>query len=176
MKIAFTILLLLPFYTFAQTSKANETNSLSNAEKFNQKSGALIQRTYSKLGQLKECDVQVASFADLITGQKSNAVRFDYKNGGSHLALLDADEVDGLIKSIKIIQQKVVTTTPVDYTEVGFTSRSGFEMGCYYNVAKTQWTTYLKLEKYDDKSYLFMTVEDLGQFLTLLEKAKPKLI
>ena len=164
--------------SFAQDAKTVKNVMTSNAEKFSEKSGTLIQKEFADLGDVKKCKVQIATFTDLISNQKTSAVRFEYETANSYgsstkLALLDVDEIDGLIKSFKIIQDKIFPTTPINYSEVSFTSRSGFEAGAY--VGKSGWSAFLKLEKYDSKSFVFIEKEDLPKLISILEQAKSKL-
>lgn len=166
---------------FAQDpAKAAEKNKeVSNAEKFSERSGTLIQKEFADVGSIKKCKIQLATFTDLISGQTSKAVRFEYEHKSSYstdtkLALLDADEIEGLIKSIKIIQDKVIPSpTTGNYSEVTFKSRSGFETGCF--TGKNGWTPYMKLEKFDSNSYVFLDKDDFATLLGLLEQAKAKL-
>lgn len=158
----------------------NETKSkeVSNAEKFSDKSGTLIQKEFLDVGDLKKCKIQIAKYEDLISSQKTNAVRFEFDYVSSYssdtkLALLDTDEIDGLIKSLKLIQEKVLPVPATNYTEVSYRSRSGFEAGCFSK--KDSWSIYLKLERFDSKSYIFLDKDDLPKLLTLLESAKAKL-
>ena len=72
-----------------------------------------------------------------------------------------------------MMQEKVFAMTPTNYTEVTYRSRGGFEAGCYWS--KGDWATYLKLEKYDGKSYVFLKKDDFLALLALLEKAKTML-
>lgn len=160
-----------------QAAKAKE-QEVSNAEKFSERAGSLVQKEFIDVGSLKKCQIQVAKFTDLISGQKSSAVRFEYEYKSSYssdtkVALLDEDEIDGLIKSIKIIRDKILPSTTANYTEVNFRSRSGFSAGCFSK--KNSWTTFMKLERFDSNSYVFMEKEDLAQLLTLLQDAKSKL-
>jgi predicted hydrolase (HD superfamily) len=117
-------------------------------------------------------------YKDLMTNQKTSAVRFEYEYSGAYntsdtkLALLDADEVDGLIKSIQILQEKMIASTPVNYTEVEYFSRSGFQAGGFYEQKKKAWSAFVKLEKYDSKSYVFIDNDDLTQLLTLMVLAQ----
>ncbi len=135
-----TLTLLVALYgliSFGQQQIAkSKDQELSNAEKFSNRAGSLIQKEFIDIGTLNKCDIQVAIFTDLITGQKSAAVRFEYEYKSSYftdtkVALLDGDEIDGLIKSIKIIQEKIFPTIAANYTEVNFKSRSGFVAGCF---------------------------------------------
>lgn len=165
------------FATFAQQSKVKEQET-SNAEKFSERSGSLIQKEFIDIGDIKKCDLKVIHYTDLVGGQKTSALKFEYDYKSSYssdtkAAVLDADEIDGLIKSIKIIQEKIFPSVPATYTEVSFRSRSGFESGCFSK--KDTWSAYMKLERFDSNSYVFMDKEDLGKLLTLLEQAKTKL-
>jgi len=78
-----------------------------------------------------------------------------------------------LIKSLKIIQDKILPTTASNYTEVNFRSRSGFSAGCFSK--KDSWSAYMKLERYDSDSYVWMNKDDLSKLLALMEQAKSKL-
>ena len=150
----------------------------SNAEKFSAKSGSLMQREFTDVGSVKDCKVSIIYFTDLITNQKQNALKFEYEyvskyNTDTKSAMLDLDEVDAMIKSIKLIQDKVFPTTPTNYTEVTFMSRDGFQAGCFFS--KGNWSAYMKLEKYDKDSYVWLNKEDLPVLLSILEKAKLKM-
>jgi len=92
----------------------------------------------------------------------------------SKIAFLDQDEVDGLIRSINILKSKILNTTRDSYTEVVIGSRSGFEAGGYFEGGK--WTTFIKLERFDKESYVFMKPEDFDRLLELLQLAKQRLV
>lgn len=171
-------LIAITLYSFGQQAAKAKEQEVSNAEKFSERAGSLVQKEFIDIGTLKKCDIQVAKFTDLISGQKSSAVRFEYEYKSSYssdtkIAMLDEDEIDGLMKSIKIIQEKVLPTSTTNYTEVNFRSRSGFAAGCFSK--KNSWTTFMKLEKFDSNSYVWMEKEDLAQLLSLLLQAKEKL-
>jgi len=72
---------------------------------------------------------------------------------------------------------KIINTSyhkqPCETWQVSFKSRGGFEAGCFWS--KASWSTYLKLEKYDKDSYVFLNKEDFPALLALLEQAKAKL-
>ena len=164
------IVLMASFLMFAQQPKVNEQET-SNAEKFSERSGSLIRKEFIIIGDLKKCELKVIHFTDLVSNQKTRALKFEYEYKSSHssdtkAAILDADEVDGLIKSIKIIQEKIFPSTPANYTEVSFRSRSGFDAGCFSK--KDSWSAYMKLERFDSNSYVFMEKEDLAKLLVLL--------
>src|SRR4030095_15019644 len=109
-------LLIADFLMFAQQPKVKEQET-SNAEKFSERSGSLIQKEFIDIGDIKKCELKVIHFTDLVSNQKTSALKFEYEYKSSYSsdtksAVLDADEIDGLIKSIKIIQEKIFPSTP----------------------------------------------------------------
>jgi len=162
----------------AQDPKASKEKEQSNAERFSDKSGSLMQREFITIGEVSKCKIEVVHYKDLIDGKKISAVRFEFEAHLSYgsttkLAVLDADEIDGFIAAIKIIQEQILPKVPDTYTEVTFKSRGGFEGGCFSE--KTKWTPYLKLEKFDSNSYVFTKIEDFPKLLSIMQEAKSKL-
>lgn len=174
-KSIFTLLLI---FTWCVGNSQTKDKELSNAEAFSAKVGTLMQMEFVDIGTLKGCKIQVVYFTDLISKTKQSALKFEYSSSysaGTKAAILDPDEVDGYMKSIKIMQEKIIATTPINYTEINYRSRGGFEGGCYFSEKK--WGMYLKLEKFDMKSYVpTLSVEDLPTLYTFLEQAKAKLL
>ena len=176
-KLLFVLISILMFsVSYGQTD--TKEKELSNAEKFSSKAGTLIQKQFIDVGTINKAEVKVIHYTDLISNETVSSVRFEYEVASSYstdpkIASLDADEIDGLIKSIRMMQEKVFAMTPTNYTEVTYRSRGGFEAGCYWS--KGDWATYLKLEKYDGKSYVFLKKDDFLVLLALLEKAKTML-
>lgn len=176
-KLLFVLISFLMFsLSYGQTD--TKEKEISNAEKFSSKAGTLIQKEFIDVGTINKTVVQVIHYTDLISNETVSSVRFEYEVVSSYstdtkIASLDADEIDGLIKSIRMMQEKVFTMTPTNYSEVTYRSRGGFEAGCYWS--KGDWATYLKLEKYDEKSYVFLKKDDFPALLALLEKAKTML-
>jgi hypothetical protein len=179
---SYSIIIILIFssiFVSAQTVEPKfKEKEESNAEKFSSKSGTLMQRVHENIGTIKRCEIEVVYYTDLISGEKSNALKFEFDYSTSYTtytkkALLDVDEIDGLIKSIKHIQEKIFSTTPTNYTEVFYRSRSGFAAGCYIN--KGEWKTFLKLERFDDNSYIWLSKDDFPKLLAIIEIAKTKI-
>jgi hypothetical protein len=161
-----------------QAQTAVKEKEQSNAEAFSATSGTLIQKEFIEIGTLKKSKVQVLYFTDLISNVKKSALKFQLDVVSSYatdskVAILDVDEIEGLMKSIKLIQEKVLVSVPTNYTEVYYRSRGGFEAGCF--TSKGAWSCYLKLEKYDSKSYVWLETEDLATLYNLLEVAKAKM-
>ncbi|SHL14292.1 hypothetical protein SAMN05444266_102190 [Chitinophaga jiangningensis] len=158
-------------------SDSDPKEQKSKAELFSNKSGSLIQKQFIDIGSLRGCQIKVVQLTDLIGGETTKAVRFEYIYPGAYssdtkIGILDIDEVDALIKSLNILKDKVIPTTPELYTEIAYKSRGGFQAGCF--ISRKQWSSFLKLEQFDDKSYVFMKDGDIIQLLSLLNDAKAK--
>jgi hypothetical protein len=180
-KVILILIIIAPFYSACSQTVKPDTDpkeQKSKAELFSNKSGSLIQKQFMDVGFLGGCLIQIAQFTDLIGGETTKAVRFEYAYSGTYssdtkIGMLDIDEVDALIKSLNIIKDKIIPTTPKAYTEIQYRSRGGFQAGCFYS--KKEWSTFLKLERFDEKSYVFMKDGDIIQLLSILNDAKAKL-
>ncbi len=173
MKNIYLIVLLLVFSVsiFGQDKLVEKDQS--NLEKFSATSGSLIEKSFVDIATIKRAEIQVLTLTDLMSNIKISGVRFQYYPPGRYsnatLAFLDKDEVDALIKSIGIVKSKVLSSTPSNYTEVTFTSRSGFSVGCYYSDRK--WTSFMRISKYDRDSMIVLDSIDLDALETALNKA-----
>lgn len=162
--------------TFAQTKE----KELTEAEQFSSQAGTLIELQFIDIGKVKGVEIKVLKYKDLNSGISKSALRFEYAYKSTYssdmkITSLDADEIDGLIKSIKNLQTNVFTSTKDVYTEVSFKSRTGFEAGAYYSPDKNKWTTYVQIEKYDRNSLVFLSTDDFVTLLNLVEQAKTKM-
>ena len=139
----------------------------------------MLQKEYADVGSVKKVTIQTMLIKDLIAGSSIKALRFEYEayssiGSDTKVAALDQDEIDGLIKSLRIIKEKIVPNQVTNYTEVFFRSRSGFEAGCFSS--GDSWKAYLKLERFDSRSMVFLSVDDLDKLLSMVEAAKAKLM
>ncbi len=164
--------------SYSQGTQKKDDES-SKTEKFTSASGRLIKREFIDIGRSNGCEFKVMHMTDLITNEKISALRIEKKVAGTYttdtkIAVLDADEIDALLKSFRAIKT-ALGTTPAVYTEISFTSRGGFEAGSFYSTEKSKWSIYMKLEEYDSNSYVFMKTEDLDELIALAEKAKEEL-
>jgi hypothetical protein len=180
MKHLTTILLTILIASATVYGQDTKEKQLSNADQFSAKAGTLIEKQFIDIGQVKGVQVKVLKLKDLNDGTTKTALRLEYEYKSSYstdtkIASLDSDEIEGLIKSIKNLQTNVFTSTRDTYTEVTFKSRTGFEAGAYYDTAKSKWTAYMQLSKYDSKSSVFLNTDDFSTFLTLIEQAKTKM-
>ncbi len=150
------------------------------ADEFSAQAGSLKERAFVEIGKVKGIEIKIVKVTDIISQKAVSALRFQYEvketyGSDTKLAGLDADEIDGLVKSIKALQDNVFPTTRTTYTEVTYKSRSGFEAGAYYDVPKSKWNCYVQIEKHDRKSLVFLNTEDFGTLLSLVLDAKGKM-
>jgi len=153
----------------------------SNAETFSKRSGTLISTQFVEIGQVKQASISIVLYKDLMSGQEEKAIRFEYEYHDGYsdypdtkVGVLDRDELEGLIKSINIMRNNVFTTSPSHYTEVNFTSRSGFRAGCFSG--HDGWSFYIKLSEYDSNSTVWLKKEDTATILDVLTRTKERLL
>lgn len=169
-------LFLVVTLAYGQASEKRYTQ----AEEFSLKSGTLIRKEFIDVGTIKGIEVQVLKVSDLHSGNGISALRLNRSVQGrytsaSHTAALDADELDDLMRAINNLKMNVFPTSPYTYTEVTFQSKAGFEAGAYYDQDRMKWVAYLRLEKYDRDSMVFLSVSDFDELLTLIGEAKQKM-
>ncbi|MEH6304261.1 hypothetical protein RYH73_01340 [Olivibacter sp. CPCC 100613] len=182
MKKILLLVILCPLIACAQQQEKEPVKKGNKPDKptletFSAETGTLIEKTFINVGKIGSAKVQILVLRDLISGVKTKGLRFEKPTGkqygGNAISFIDEDEVDGLMKSIVIIQEKVLPTVPSDYQEVNFNSRSGFAAGCYWS--KNKWSSYLKIDKSDADSYIWLGDGELDTFNKLLIDAKAKL-
>jgi hypothetical protein len=151
---------------------------LSKAEQFSARSGTLIQKEYLKIGEvgiLAHLSVEVCYYKDLNTNEKINALIIGRSLiRDSYSAIFDSDEIDGLIKSIKFMKENVFPTMPSNYTEIIYKNKRDFELACFYDEKKKQWSILGHLDYRSDSRYI-LGIKDLDLLLNFLEQAKGKI-
>lgn len=176
-KILLSVLLTSSLMIYSQEVKKDIEQTKS--EKFSQRAGTLLQKDFIDLGQIGGTEIKILKISDLNNNESNSSVRFEKHGYGTYadtyISAIEKDEVDGLIISIKNLINNVLKTTPTTYTEVTYSSRGGFSLGSYYEVKKSKWTCFLKVEKYTSKSMSILTEVDLQSLLNLLEQAKTKM-
>lgn len=173
-KLLLTSITLLSLTAFSQDVKKDIETTKS--EKFSQRSGTLLQKEFIDLGTVAGTQVKILNIKDLNNNESNSSVRFEKVSYGTYtdtfINAIDKDELDGLIISIKNLLNNVLKTTPTTYTEVMYSSRGGLSLGSFFEVKKSKWTSFIKIEKYSSKSMGSLKEEDLQNLLNLLEQAK----
>lgn len=173
-----SLLIFAFLFTFNVLAQNKET-SLSNAEQFSAQSGTLIEKTFIDVGKVKGLEIMVLKLKDLNSSKSLNALRFEYVYKSSYssdtkVKSLDSDEIDGLVKTLKKLQEVFLTEREI-YTEVSFKSRTGFEAGAFFDVDKKTWNAFIQVERFDKNSRLYLTPNDFEEILKLVELAQSKM-
>jgi hypothetical protein len=152
----------------------------SKAEIFASKAELLIETQFIQIGFVDLIELRVMKIKDINSGSAMSALRFEYQTTNqifsqTKLAIVDEDEMDGLISAVKTMITKMFIYEKDAYTEVTFQSRSRFVAGGYYTTDKKRWISYVQLDKLDNKSTIVISKDDFSHFLDLLKQAKEKM-
>lgn len=178
--------MILAFMLIANVSVAQENvKALSKTDAFSAKTGTLIQRELQKVGSVKvkygeNMNVEILSVTDLVTKENSKAIRLsalvttslsrDTKAGS-----LDTDEVEAALKSLNLIKTATATPSPENYTEIKFMSRGELLIGCYSGKPGKEWTLFVKMDRFDSNSYVYIDKDNIDSLIGVLTEAKSKL-
>lgn len=172
---AITASFLLCSHSFAQEKE--KAKNESNMELFSAKTGTLIESSTKEIGKIGGTTIKTSIITNLISNEKVKGLRFEKSStkqyGSDAINFIDEDEIVGILKSIEIIKSKIIPTTPSNYKEIRFKSRSGFEFGCYWSTDK--WSYYLQVDKYKSDSMSFLKTEDLEKFETIIKDGLEKI-
>ncbi len=169
--------ILLSLMTIAGISQQTITlpaKKMCNADIFANQSGVLIKNEYIDLIEINRCRICIVRLLNLNNNKSVSALKFEFQLLKASVNL-DEDEVDSLMKCIKTLQKSILSTKPKTYTEVIFRSRSGFELGSFFENGK--WRTYMKIdyiEKIESSSEVTLEKADLLLLVNTLEQAKEK--
>ena len=145
--------------SYAQVKKSQDV-SKSNLEDFSETSGSLIKKEFTDVGKLRSVKIQLLKITNLATNISQSGLRIESQGVITHVAFLDADEIDAFLKTIDYITDNVLDTDPSgNYTEYNFISRGGFSAGAF-NYSK-KWVFYMKPEKFSSDSQIDFSKEDL---------------
>ena len=156
--------------------ESNEIRGKSKVEEYYSTTGILLEKQFHQIGNVKGVEVQMLQVIDLGAKTEMRALRFEMSistqySSDTKVAVIDKDEVEGLVRALELIQVSVIPTTRNAYTEVSYTSRSGFQVGCYFDAKKVQWKAFVQVDKYSSRSHVFMNNEDLGQLTEFIKQA-----
>ncbi len=165
---------LVASHGFSQVGQIAKEKEQSNIEKFSSQSGTLFKKEFKKIGRVGDVEFEVLTITDLLTGKPTFGIKASkevHKSYGSETktSFLDYDEIDALTKAINTLK-KYPTSIPSNYTEIGFTSRGGFQLTMF--VSDNKWDIAMKLEKYDSDSYEFLEYADLDKINNKIWDAK----
>lgn len=171
------VTVMLYSFTSAQTKPAQTNEEKSKLETITLKTGALLKKEFIEAGTAGRVTVSILKITDFSTNTTTSGIKLEatvVKSYGADTksCFLDADEIDGLIKSGNHLLTNL-TELGDNYTEYIFKSRDGFQAGAFQS--KKEWKYFIQLDKYDRDSNVYMSKEDFKKLIDLITEAKGKL-
>jgi len=161
---------------YSQEKETLKAKNESKLEAFSAETGSLFEKSNEDLGKLGSIKIQTSIITNLLTKTKVKGIRIEKPTtsqyGSDHIGFLDEDEIDAVLKSINILKERT-QTSPSNYVEVIFTSRSGFQFGAYWS---KEWKYFIQVDKYKSDSLYFMGKADIEQFEVFVTQGKELLI
>lgn len=160
----------------AQSAReVKEPAEKSKIETFSLKTGSLIKKEFTTIGSVKRIEVKKLVLTDILSNSTLSGVKMETaisKTYGTSTTscFLDSDEVDAFIKSGKYLLSPPANTAN-NYVELQFTSRGGFQAGAYLDKAGS-WKYFIKLERFDSDSYVFLDRDDFERLSELVGRSK----
>lgn len=173
-KLLFIALFLAPALLIAQEKE--KTKDQSKLASFSSTTGTLIKKAFGSAGKIGTSEIQTSVLTSLTSDEKIKGIRIEKRSGQyarTAIAFIDEDEIEGLLQSIQLIREKIMPTSPSEYTEVNYQSRSGFQFGCFYS--KNKWSFFYQVDRYDSDAYVWLNINDLDNFEEIIVMANDKL-
>ena len=154
----------------------NASSVLINpAETFVNRKGTVLEKRFDEVGKVGYLNVQIEYVTDLTSSDKMQCVRFDIEltnNTAGPSALLDTNEVNGLLSFLGYITSKVTNHPPVDpNTDISFTDKYNFQIGCFWQ-KNNGWTLYLRTETENPATETDVFQADVPGLIKILNLAK----
>lgn len=143
------------------------------------KPGTLFKKEFTQIGELTAYNslpiqIEIFKLNDLKLGSQVKSIRFSTAYTS---ALLESDEVDGLLFSLAKMQESIKDPVPVNYTEYVFYAKSGFKI-IVFVMEKKYWSITLELNSLGGKGSSIdfdKASEYLPKLIDFLSKAKAAL-
>jgi len=150
---------------------------LTNLEEFSSRSGTLIQREFTRVGEFSSpFRVDVVRVTDLIAKTSIQGIRISANVGAGasrEAAFLDADEIDTFIRAIVLMKSAGFSTTPDNFTDLAYRTRGGLALGAFY--ANKRWNIYIRTDRYDPKTSVNIDQNEIESLRDLLSQAKERI-
>lgn len=164
-------------FTSAQNKTAQSNEEKSKLETITLKTGALLKKEFIDAGTAGRVSVSILKITDFSTSTTTSGIKLEATVAKSYgtdtkSCFLDADEIDGLIKSGNHLLTNLSDQSE-NYTEYIFKSRDGFQAGAFQS--KKEWKYFIQLDKYDSNSNVYMSKDDFKKMIDLIIAAKAKL-
>lgn len=162
---------------FAQETKGND--SKSKTVEFLKKDGALLKKEFFDIGNISYGNTIIVKFqniliTDVVSKSKVGALRLEIEYTSS---MLDSDELEACIQSVKYLRDNVINQRATTHTECEYRSRDGVLIGAYSNLRNPEkpWILYVQTKSYTSRSMETLSLDKIDELISLLEKAQAQL-
>ena len=161
---------------------AQDKGTMCKADMLANKPDVVVQKDFTNISKVEGISIsveQIMSSNGVSSVEKLSALDLEYTfigTGGSTVVsvLLDPDETDAVISFIQNLSDNIFKTpAPPGDREYSFLSKSGFEIGCYWNKG---WNTYVKLDTHNTHTNVELNRESLMVFQSFLKQARTKML
>lgn len=168
------------FFVQFKSVAQDSTKPRTRIDSFSLASGTFNERQFIHVGNISGIEVQIITVTNLISNERVAGLHFEAVTSmwgvmRTGTANLDADEIDGLIRSFKYIKSNVINNKTNDYTEYNYTSKGYFEAGCFSQKKQGGWKLYIQLDKFNDQSIISLSIDNIDDLIKFLEDAKNKI-
>lgn len=145
---------------------------LTNAQIFAAKTDAIIESELIFVGSLKTSFDEVSFSVVKHHDKTNNLSKSCLKITSSDLFnFIDSDEIDGLIKSLKVIDNTILKTKKESNVDLLYRCKSGLSFGAFYYVNSEKWAPFIRGSKRDTN----MPIEKFSEMISILEQCKLKI-
>ncbi len=168
------VILAASLFTSLTGFAQGNTKPQSPAESFAARKEIILEKRYDQVGKIGHLNVQLEYLKDIGSSEKMQCIRFDIQsqnNVPGPSALLDSNEVNGIISFLKFINTSVVTRPPVDpNTEISFTTKYNVQIGCYWQATRG-WIIFLRTDTDSPSSEAEFALADMNSLQKTLNLA-----
>lgn len=178
-RILIALAIALPISVFSQSPKdAKEVADKSKIEDFIAQSGSLLKKQFIPAGKVKQLEVSTLLLTDVLMKSTIRGVKMEASISKSYgvttkSCFLDEDEIDGFLNAGKYLLETATSANDEGSLEFHFTSRSGVQSGVFKD-RKDNWNYFVRVEKYDGDSIVFLKKDEFTALLDLVRAAKAK--
>lgn len=157
-------------YAVAENEVLTAETTKSQFEKALLQNGSVLIKEYKTCSSIKTNEtnrdilIQTAVITDIVTESKYYALRMEHKyynskyDNGTSTGVLDADEVDNVIATLKYIKDSISDYSN-DYTEMVYTSNDDLRIGAYSK--NNEGYVFIKFSSYDTVYIKINSIDDI---------------
>lgn len=168
------VLLSIPLSVYTQKEE-------SDIEGFSRTTSTIIEKEFTPIAKIKAgkglskriLKLELLKVTDLLKSKSEFAISFSffepgtYTYGDEKYGYVDQSDISAFVNFLDLLLNDFTKKTYTNYKEYSFQTNGGFKAGAF--CSENTWRYFVKLEKYDSKSQIFMTQI---QFDALYRKAK----